>query len=89
LVAEWPAPGESVEVPSPVMRITAAGWVLPHREHYLHDQEGRTMSMNTKHVVPLTDELTLVFTHDVLTGELVDVLVVDIGNIHVKEGAKS
>jgi hypothetical protein len=69
------------------MRITAAGWVLPHREHYLHDQEGRTMSMNTKHVVPLTDELTLVFTHDVLTGELVDVLVVDIGNRHVKEGA--
>jgi hypothetical protein len=46
------------------------------------------MGMNTKHVVPLTDELTLVFTHDVLTGKLVDVLVVDIGNRHVKEGAQ-
>jgi hypothetical protein len=69
------------------MLITAAGWIPSHREHYLHDQEGRAMGMNTKHVVPLTDELTLVFTHDVLTGELADVLVVDIGNRHVKEGA--
>jgi hypothetical protein len=47
------------------------------------------MRLNTNHVVRLTDDVVLVFTHDVVAGEIVHILAINIGEPSWGGGSQS